>query len=161
MSSQYRKQRRHKARNKAYKPKEVRMPSIAAMAGKTQLAMAPLDRIIAQIERDGTATVDSKGIPVFQASDGEWYPSGEAIAGLIWHFEMWGTRQGKTPPLEGLRELAIALHYLVPIQQSTLDKLRIELPELRRISIHMSEAEASDLVMQTQIRAELEAAQGA
>ena len=152
MSSQFRKQRRHKARNKAYTPREVRTPMIVG----SELVMQPLEAIFDQLERDGTVHTDQKGVPVFQAGDGIWYDAAEAIEGVIWHFEMISTRTGKDLPLDGLRELVIAFRYVQPVLDSTMQKLRESLPVLRRVLALGDPDEQASLLTQTMIRAEFE-----
>lgn len=153
MSSQYRKQRRHKARNKAYRP---RPSGVAPMIVGAHLVLHPLERIVEQIERDGTVNVDDKGMPVFQAGDGQWYDAAGAIEGVMWHFEALEVRTKRTLPLDGLRELVIAFRYCVPVMQSTLDKLNASLPVLRRVMATGKADDQLDILQQTRIRAELE-----
>ena len=76
------------------------------------------------MDRTGEVSVDARGYPEFLAADGHWYEAAPAIEGLIWHFEMWCTRHDKKLPLQPLRDLHVALHYLVPVQPSTIAALR-------------------------------------
>lgn len=148
MSNPHRKARR----NKRYRPREIRTPMIVG----TDLVLRPLEAIVGRLEIDGTVDVDGKGDPVFQAGDGEWYDAAGAIEGVSWHFEMLATRHGLTLPLDGLNELVIAFRYCVPVQPSTMAKLRIALPVLRRVMGMGDPQEQVNLLQQTQIRAELE-----
>jgi len=153
MSNPYRRARREK-RRKPYRPREVRTPMIVG----AQLVMDPLERIVAQIDRDGTTDVDERGTPVFQTGDGRWYDAAGAIEGVVWHFEMMATRHGLDLPLDGLRELVIAFRYVVPIQASTMAKLRAALPVLRQAMAGGDPADQVDILQQTRIKAEFEAA---
>ncbi|WP_028354788.1 hypothetical protein [Bordetella petrii] len=148
MSNKYRKQRRAKR----YVPRPVRTPMIVG----TDLVLRPLEAIVDRLEIDGTVDVDGKGNPVFQAGDGEWYETAGAIEGVMWHFDMMATRHGLTLPLDGLKELIIAFRYCVPVQASTMQKLRAALPVLRKVMGTGNPNEQVDLLRQTQIRAELE-----
>lgn len=148
MSNKYRKQRR----TKRYVPKAVRTPMIVG----TDLVLRPLEAIIDRLELDGMIDVDGKGNPVFRAGDGEWYDAAGAIEGVMWHMEMHATRHGLTLPLDGLRELVIAFRFCVPVQNSTMQKLRTALPVLRRVMSMAKPDDQVDLLRQTQIRAELE-----
>ena len=150
MSNPHRRAR--KARNKRYTPRAVRAPMIVA----TDLVLRPVEAIIDQINRDGTVHADAKGIPQFQAGDGCWYEAAGAIEGVIWHFEMWCVRHGESLPLDPLRELHIALKYMVPIQERTLRNLGTAMPTLRRAMSLADPDDQVDLLRQTQIRAELE-----
>lgn len=140
-------------RNKRYVRRPVRTPMIVG----TDLVLRPLEAIVDRLEIDGTVDVDGKGNPVFQAGDGEWYDAAGAIEGVMWHMEMWATRHRRELPLDGLRELVIAFRYCVPVQMSTMQKLRTALPLLRRAMGTGNPDEQVDLLRQTQIRAELEA----
>lgn len=153
MSNPHKRARRAKARNKTYRPREVRTPMLVG----SELVMRPLEAIVDQLDRDGTVTVDGKGVPVFQAGDGEWYDAAGGIEGVMWHFEMHATRHGLDLPLDGLRELVIALRYCVPVQTSTMAKLRAALPVLRRAMAMGDPDDQVDLLQQTRIKAEMEA----
>jgi len=59
--------------------------------------------------------------------------------------------------VDGLRELVIAFRYCVPVQASTMAKLRAALPVLRRAMAMADPDDQVDILRQTQIKAELEA----
>ncbi|MBV7482484.1 hypothetical protein [Bordetella sp. BOR01] len=149
MSNPYRKARREKRRNKPYRQRAKYAPMLVA----TDLVLRPLERIIDQLKRDGTAITDGKGYPVFQAGDGQWYPSADAIEGVIWHLEMYCTRHGRELPLGGLRDLHIALKYIKPVMESTLAKLDQDMPVLRRAMSMAKPDDQVDLLQQTRIKA--------
>ncbi|WP_026641151.1 hypothetical protein [Bordetella petrii] len=155
MSNPFRKTRREKRRNKPYRRRAVHTPMLVA----TDLVLRPLEAIVDRLEIDGTVDVDGKGNPVFQAGDGNWYDAAGAIEGVMWHFDMMATRHGRTLPLDGLKELVIAFRYCVPVQASTMQKLRAALPVLRKTMSLAAPDEQVDLLRQTQIKAEMEHAQ--
>ncbi len=62
---------------------------------------------------------------------------------------MWETRHGKQLPVQPLRDLHVALHYIVPVQERTIEALRHTLPILRRV---MAPEDQGDLFMQTRIK---------
>ncbi|WP_395757568.1 hypothetical protein [Achromobacter sp. EB05] len=99
-----------------------------------EIVMRPLEQLFDELDRTGKVSVNAKGYPDFLACDGRRYEAAPAIEGLIWHFEMWSIRHGKELPLQPLRDLHIALHYLVPIRESTIEGLREALPALRRVN---------------------------
>lgn len=120
---------------------------------------AALEAIVDRLEIDGTVDVDGKGNPVIQdVQTGEWYDAAGGIEGLCWHLDMHCTRHGVTLPLDGLRELHIAFKYCAPVQASTMRKLREALPILRRAMAMADKSDQLDLMRQTMIKAELEAA---
>lgn len=150
MSKPHRKARR--ARQKRYVPRPVRTPMLVG----ADLVLRPLMQIIDQIELHGTVDTDARGVPQFLASDGRWYDSASAIEGVIWHFEMMATRHSLALPLDGLRELHIALKFLVPVRESTLIKLRSDMPKLQRALALGNPDDQIDLVQQTRIKEALE-----
>ncbi|MFY4005988.1 hypothetical protein [Achromobacter denitrificans] len=142
-------------RNKRYVPRVARLPMLI----KTQQTLAPLESIIDQIERDGTVTVDARGLPIFHCvADGEWYASAPAIAGMADFFDMWATRHGSQFKATALRQLAKRLEVGMPIDAPLMAALHAELPSLRRIGAGLDQDDATDLLQQTRILAELDAA---
>ena len=139
---------------KPYKPREIRAPMIVG----TDLVLRPLEAIIDQIERDGTVNTSGKGVPMFQAGDGKWYDTADAIDGVIVHFEMYAMRHTIDLPLDALRELHVALKYQVPVFERTMTGLRHALPVLRRALALSDPDDAVDILTQAQIKFELEAA---
>lgn len=140
-------------RNKRYVPRVARLPMLI----KTQQTLAPLESIIDQIERDGTVTVDARSVPIFHCvADGEWYASAPAIAGMADFFDMWAVRHGHAFKATALRQLANRLEAGMPIDAPLMSALQAEIPTLRRIGASLNQADASDLLRQTQILAEME-----
>ncbi|MDX3986889.1 MAG: hypothetical protein QHC88_16700 [Achromobacter sp.] len=136
------------------RPRPERLPMLV----KTQQTLAPLESIIDQIERDGTVTVDARNVPIFHCvADGEWYASAPAIAGMADFFDMWAVRHGHAFKAAALRQLANRLEAGMPIDGPLMAALNREIPNLRRIGASLDQADASDLLRQTQIRAELDA----
>lgn len=143
-----------KPRRKQYRPRPARLPMLI----KTQQTLAPLEAIIDQIQRDGTVTIDARGVPIFYCvADGEWYASAPAIAGMADFFDMWATRHGSPFKATALRQLANRLDVGMPIDAPLMAALNREIPNLRRIGASLDQADASDLLRQTQIKAEMEA----
>lgn len=134
-----------------YRPKDVRTPMLVG----TDLVLRPLERIIEQIERDGTVNASRRGVPIFQ-QDGKWYETAAAIEGVIWHFETFAARHQIDLPLDALRELHTALKYLVPVFERTLTGVKAALPVLRRAMSLADPDEQIDILMGAQIRAEQE-----
>lgn len=135
------------------RPRPERLPMLI----KTQQTLAPLEAIIDQIERDGTVTVDPRGVPVFHCvADGVWYASAPAIAGMADFFDMWATRHGHAFQATALRQLAARLEASMPIDGPLMAALHREIPALRRIGAGLTRDDASDLLRQTQILAEME-----
>lgn len=137
--------------------RRIERPKAAPMIIGAEVVLRPLEQLFDQLDRTGEVSVDARGYPEFLAADGHWYEAAPAIEGLIWHFEMWCTRHDKKLPLQPLRDLHVALHYLVPVQPSTIAALRDALPILRRTMALGSPEDQVDLFQQTRIKAAMEA----
>lgn len=154
-----RKDRRQAARLEGRRARPARRamrPKASPMRVGAEIVMRPLEQLFDELERTGSVSVIARGFPQFLACDGHWYEAAPAIEGLIWHFEMWSTRHGKELPLQLLRDLHVALHYLVPIQKQTVDALRDALPALRRVMALGQPDDQIDLLQQTRIKAPME-----
>lgn len=127
------------------------------MLVKTELTLGPLEDIIGHIEQHGTLPVDDRGDPIYTDQHGNTCPLWEVIDGLVTTFEMWCTRHQRTLPLAPLRMFVAALHYAMPITAFNLEEIKKAMPHLRAVARGMDHEDAGDLVVQTQIKAELEA----
>lgn len=138
--------------------RRVERPAKLPMLIKAQQTLAPLESIIDQIDRAGTVDTDRQGRPIFYCvADGQWYESAPAIVGMADFFDMWATRHGRPFRATALRQLAKRLEAGMPIDAPLLAVLRAEIPMLRRIGAGLDQADATDLLRQTQIKAEMEA----
>ncbi|MGE8691490.1 MAG: hypothetical protein ACN6PJ_30385 [Achromobacter sp.] len=137
------------------RPRPERLPMLI----KTQQTLAPLEAIIDQIERDGTVATDDRGVPIFYCiEDGQWYASAPALVGMADFFDMWATRHGSQFKATALRQLAKRLEVGMPVDAPLLTALHAEIPTLRRIGAGLDQDDATDLLQQTRILAELDAA---
>lgn len=153
MSSPHRRARREKRRNKPYRRREPRGHMLVA----SDLVLRPLETIVDQLDISGSLDTDGKGNPIFRDGNGRTHDAAAAIEGLMWHFEMHSIRHGCPLPLDGVRELHVALKYIAPVMESTLVKLKSDLPVLRRAMALADPDDQLDLLRQTQIKAEMEA----
>ncbi|MGN6659628.1 MAG: hypothetical protein ACTHKN_11615 [Achromobacter mucicolens] len=131
-------------------------PKTAPMMVGAEIVMRPLEQLFDELDRTGKVSVNARGYPDFLACDGYRYEAAPAIEGLIWHFEMWETRHGKKLPLQPLRDLHVALHYIVPVQERTVEALRHTLPILRQVMAMGTPEDQGDLLMQTCIKSLME-----
>lgn len=128
-------------------------PKASPMIVGAEIVMRPLEQLFDELDRTGKVSVNARGYPDFLACDGYRYEAAPAIEGLIWHFEMWEIRHGKALPLQPLRDLHVALHYLVPLQERTVEALRQTLPVLRNVMATGKPEDQVDLLQQTRIKA--------
>lgn len=141
-----------KARNKQYRPRQVRYPLMVA----AQTVIGPLEMIVDQIARDGTVNVDDKGLAIFQDGDGRWYDTAAALEGIIWHMEMHSTRHGVDLPIQPLRELMVCLRYVSPVSAGLLVRLQSALPRLQRAVALGDPDDQIDILQQARIKEELQ-----
>lgn len=149
--------RAHRAEGRRPQARRFMRPVAAPMIMCSEIVMRPLEQLFDELDRTGKVSVNAKGFPEFVACDGRKYEAAPAIEGLIWHFEMWSIRHGKELPLQPLRDLHIALHFLVPIQERTIEGLRAALPILRRVIALGQRDDQGDLFQQTRIKVAMEA----
>lgn len=137
---------------KKYVPKDVRVPLLVGVDS----VYRPLERIIEQIERDGTVNTSQRGTPMFQDINGLWFASAAAISGIVDFVEMYNRRHHTTLPILAMSELRIALDYAMPVFEHTLSRLKADLVVIRK---ELSLADPDDLVdilRQTQIKEQLD-----
>lgn len=133
-----------------------RRPQMLPMLLGADRALRPIEQVIEQIERGAKFSANAEGRAQFQTPDGHWHEAAPAIEGLIWHFEMWCIRHGRNLPLQPLRDLHTALHYMVPVHESTLDGLRVTMPVLRRVMALGDRQDQADLMQQALIKGAME-----
>lgn len=138
------------------RPARRERPSMMPMLIGADRALRPIEQLIEQIERGGKFSANDHGQAQFQTPDGTWHEAAPAIEGLIWHFEMWCIRHRRDLPLQPLRDLHTALHYMVPVHESTLEGLRTTMPALRRIMALADREDQADLMHQALIKGAME-----
>lgn len=89
------------------------------MIVKTDYVLAPVEAVLAQLELRGTVDVLPNGTPIFQAADGTWCPTADAIVGMADFFEMWATRHRASVDVSALRQIAARLEYGMPVDEYT------------------------------------------
>ena len=125
---------------------------------KVAAVMNPLTAILDQLEQQGTIDVAGADEPVFRdAVDGDWYHSPTAIMGVVEAYEIHERRQRIDLHLDGLRKLAKALQYHMPINQTQVDAARDSLAHIRAATIEMTAGYARDLIKDFQIMEGLQA----
>lgn len=126
------------------------------------LTFEPLQAIIDQIEQDGTLTCDARGTPIFRDStDGNWWETAPALAGIIDYLQMYETRHGVDLPIKPLWDLHQRIRYCMPVDEPLLARLRRDLPALQRVIATGNPDDTADLFRQVQIKIEMERVNGA
>lgn len=141
-----------KKRKKAYRPRSADGIKLKMQPWKVSAVMDPLLSILDQLEKHGTIDVAGKDAPVFRdAVDGDWYHSPTAIMGVVEAYEIHERRTGVDLHLDGLRRLAKALQYDMPINGVMTAAARLSLSHIRAATLEMTAGYARDLVKDFQI----------
>ncbi|WP_146193385.1 hypothetical protein [Corticimicrobacter populi] len=147
---------RQQARQRAQR--RVERPIPVPMIVKMTTVLAPLESILKQLELDGTVHVDDQGSPIFKvAHENRWFAMVPALLGVVDMFEMWATRHSKQFDVSALSRLAHKLEYGMPVMKADTDAVRALLPRMQRVACYLSHDEAKNLILQTQIKEEMEA----
>lgn len=136
-------------------------PPPIPMLVRMQYVLAPLERILDDIERTQHVAA-ANGQPVFDLpneSARHIFPMVPAIEGIVDFYEMYWARRGQDKTLPGLRQLAKRLQYSMPLTERETAAARQDMATMRGIVPTLSSDEATDLILQTQIKAEMEALQ--
>lgn len=138
-----------KKRNKAYKPKPVKLP----MALCSSTVLCPIQSIINRLDIDGTVdTVD--GRPVFN-DGGDLYEIVPALDGLLDWIGLYAKKSGRHINLEPFEQLKQQLHFSMPIQATTFNACKAMLPEMQRFVALMPAKEALSNLTTVQISGKL------
>ena len=138
-----------KKRRKQYRPGRLDGETIKLkmQPWKVAAVINPLTAIIDQLEQHGTIDVAGADQPVFRdAVDGDWYHSPTAIMGVIEAYEIHERRTGLDLQLAGLRKLARALEYQMPINGAMTTAARVTLDNIRQATAEMTAGYARDLI---------------
>lgn len=125
------------------------------------LVFSPLQAVIDQMEQDGTLTCSPRGRPMFRdMTDGRWYDTADALAGVIEHLEMYETRHKVTLPIQSLRNLHRRLEVSMPIDEPLMESLKRDVPALQRVIALSDPDDVNDLYRQCLIKTEMEKLHG-
>lgn len=142
-----------KKRTKQYKPRPVHAPLIVGAS----LVFSPLQAIIDQLDSDGTLTCSPRGVPMFHDfTDGHWYDTAAALAGVIEHLEMYETRHNVKLPISSMADFHRRISNSMPIDSPLMDRLRRDVPALQRVMAVSDRADIIGLYQQCQIKNEME-----
>lgn len=151
--------RRLEKRTQNQKPPRSRAAVAPSMMVKMMYVLDPLERIIDDIERTGTVEV-ANGQPIFrhlEKSGSVAYSAAPAIDGIADFFEMFCIRRGSSMDLVGIRQFAKKLEYGMQLTQQNLDAARADMQKMRGLVPLLRQEEADSLILQVQIKSEMEA----
>lgn len=150
---------RHKRKNKC-----TGNPRMATQPWRSQSVFTPLERILDQLEQEGTVDVSAAhkmaGMPIYKETDGKWYSTVHAMQGVIEFFEIHASRKGLFLPLQPLILLAKKLEVDMPIFPKDTQDVRAALVILRRTANRMTADEAHELVNDIRISVEMDKIRG-
>jgi hypothetical protein len=147
MNRKERRARRHKVPATAHE-RNVPVP----MLFKVQLVFADLDRILAELARQGT--VDAiRGIPAYQdTATGRWYDTVCSIQGVIDFYDEWARRHRAALACTVLTQLAKKLKADMPLQESDIAGARAEVMALKGLTLRMTHDEVLDIMQTLRLR---------
>lgn len=124
---------------------------------KVAAVFGPLERILDELECEGTVSAMPNGTPIFQdTNDGCWYEMVPALIGFVDAYEIHQSRCGRAMPLEPLRLLARKLEVGMPLFDTDTVPARAALATLKAETMNMRADYARDLVQTVRIQVELE-----
>lgn len=151
-----REQRRLEKRLANRKIRPARNGGDIPMLVKADYVLYPMDNLLTQIELRGVLESTEDGVYMFESMQGEATPLWGAVDGMAEFFDQWAIRNNAPLDVSPVRELAKVLLDQEAIEGSLLDRVRELMPRLRAIAGRLSKEEASSLLLNTKIRAELD-----
>lgn len=129
---------------------------LACCPWKVTAVFYPLDRILHQIEADGTVDV-IQGKAVFnECMRGEWYEMAPAMEGIIEFHELANRRHGLEADTAGISRLAKKLEYASPIFESDIEAAKKSIDSCKREALKLTLDQAQDILDTVRISSELE-----
>lgn len=129
---------------------------LACCPWKITAVYYPLDRILHQIESDGTVDV-IQGKAVFnECMRGEWYEMAPAMEGIIEFHELANSRHGHKADTSGISRLAKKLEYASPIFESDIEAAKKSIDSCKREALKLTLDQAQDILDTVRISSELE-----
>lgn len=134
---------------KAYRPKPVGSIRLAARPWKIDAVFAPIERLLARMEIDGTID-DAQGRAIFK-EDGGWYEVVPALRGVIEFHELATQRYGLPADTAALRRLANKLEVNSPLFEQDIAAARRDIDSCKRQAAQLTEDQAQSLLNTTRL----------
>jgi len=116
----------------------------------------PVDRILHQIEADGTVDV-VQGKAVFkECMRGGWYEMVPAMEGIIEFHDLANTRHGLSADTSGLSKLAKKLEYSSPIFESDIEQAKRSVESCKREALKLTLDQVEDILKTVRISSEFD-----
>lgn len=116
----------------------------------------PLDRILHQIEANGTVDV-IQGKAVFnECMRGDWYEMAPAMEGIIQFHDLANLRHGLSADTSGISRLAKKLEYASPLFEADIEAARRSIESCKREALRLTLDQAQDLLDTCRISTELD-----
>jgi hypothetical protein len=131
---------------------------LALTPWKIDAVWAPLERMLARLELDGTVDT-AMGKPVLHddANRG-WYEIAPAIEGIAQFHEIAATRHGWQIDLRPLHKLAAKLRHGSPVFAADIAAVRVCADQCKRHAMQMTGREAEDVLQTVRISIQMEQA---
>ncbi|WP_323016512.1 hypothetical protein [Castellaniella sp.] len=117
--------------------------------------LGPIERLLDEIESDGTVAMVGS-TPVFQpAGQSEVWSIPSTLRGIGESFAHWAKERNQDAPLGGLRQLANKLDAQMPLTEGDITRARADLGIVRRAALFIKPSEIESMVRAAQIKSEL------
>lgn len=129
---------------------------MACRPWKIAAVFYPLDRILHQIEANGTVDV-IQGKAVFkECMRGEWYEMSPAMEGIIQFHDLANLRHGLSADTSGISRLAKKLEYAAPLFEADIEAARRSIESCKREALRLTLDQAQDLLDTCRISTEMD-----
>ncbi len=124
---------------------------------KVAAVFGSVEKIIEQLDTDGTITTDEDGMPLFRDDfDGCFYAMAPSLRGLTDAFDLHSTRNNRPTTTAGLLALLAKLEAKEEVDDDDIAKARASVGMMRAEAMNFSAHYADRIVRDTQIKLELE-----
>lgn len=131
-------------------------PLLLTQPWRVMAVFAPVEQVIARIERDGTIDA-AGGMAVFKEDNtGGWYDLIAALNGVIEFHELAASRYGYRAQTAGLAKLASKLHHGAPVFDSDLAAAKQSIVSCKQQAMRLRVSQAVDLVDTVRISMEFD-----
>lgn len=135
-------------------------PLLRTQPWKIAAVFGPIERILAQLEIDGTIEVAGRQVVFKEDSRNGWYDAVEALRGVIEFHQLAQSRHDHPANVDALIKFANKLEAGAPIFEADLDQVRADIASCMRQAMQLRVSQAEDIVQTIQISMRLYAVTG-
>jgi hypothetical protein len=132
-------------------------PYLRTQPWKIYAVFAPIERMLHQLETDGSVNVQGAQIVFTEHDHDGYYDLVEALRGLIEFHELATEKTGTPASVAALTKFANKLHLGAPIFEADIAAVRADIASCKRQAGGLRVREAADMVRTVQIRMRIDA----